>query len=507
MKFGSVCSGHDAVSQALLPRGWECAFLAEVEAFPCAVLAERFGATAPRNYLDPTVLPEKDRADWIANNKELDRMVKRGAFGSDVPNLGDFTKIDPAAWSEVEWLWGGTPCQAFSVAGARQGLKDHRGNLTLAFVGLAHELAATGSLRGLTWENVPGVLSSRDNAFGCFLGALAGHDTPIISPHGQGRWPDAGVVVGPRCRIAWRILDTQHFGLPQRRRRVFVVASFGDGPDPVGILFERQGVLGPAAPGHRARERIARNAQAGVGGGFEGGVTHDLAPTLVSSGRGVERIGETRGQDPVVAVAFGGANTSGPIEVATAQTAQTAHGGSHGRMDFDSETFLVHRVAKAFSLRGRDGENQIEPEEGEVAPAIRTGTGGSSKAFVAHGDVLPILEAGARTGTSTTDARAGIGIGEPGDPMFTLQAGKQHAVAAAVAGAIRWAVRRLMPTECEALQGTERNFTRIPWRGKPAEKCPDGPRYKVLGNSMSTDVILWIGERIEVACGRISNHG
>lgn len=176
-------------------------------------------------------------------------------------------------------------------------------------------------------------------------------------------------------------------------------------------------------------------------------------------------------------------------------------------MDFDSETFLVHRVAKAFSLRGRDGENQIEPEEGEVAPAIRTGTGGSSKAFVAHGDVLPILEAGARTGTSTTDARAGIGIGEPGDPMFTLQAGKQHAVAAAVAGAIRWAVRRLMPTECEALQGTERNFTRIPWRGKPAEKCPDGPRYKVLGNSMSTDVILWIGERIEVACGRISNHG
>lgn len=106
----------------------------------------------------------------------------------------------------------------------------------------------------------------------------------------------------------------------------------------------------------------------------------------------------------------------------------------------------------AFSLRGRDGETQIEPEADDVAPAVRTGTGGSSKSFVAS-------------------------IGHN----------------------ITWAVRRLTPVECERLQGTADNFTRIRWRGRPEEECPDGPRYKVIGNSMSVDVIIWIGDRIHKA--------
>jgi DNA (cytosine-5)-methyltransferase 1 len=453
--------------------------------------------------IDPQAMPAKDRKTWINNNAELRRM-SNWAFGDRLPNLGDFTKIDPAEWAHLEWLWGGTPCQAFSIAGSRRGLKDHRGNLTLAFVGLAHELAATGSLRGFTWENVPGVLSDKDNAFGCFLAEVVGHDAPIVSPHRKGRWPDAGVVVGPRSRLAWRILNTQHFGLPQRRRRVFVVASFGNGPDPVEILFERQGLPRPAAesagPGQDAACDIAHGL-AGSGRGVSRigeGDDEVLSPRLYSampmnSGRDFTvrevpvtqpimaagpGLGDQGGDYVLQPLAFGGNNTSGPIDVATART---AHGVHHGRIDFDSETFIAEPIgfnarqdpdswtgrtgrtgpldtdggtqAIAFSLRGRDGENQIEPEAGDVAPALRTGEGGSSKAFVAH-----------------------------------------------VAQAVRWAVRRLTPVECERLQGTADGFTRIRWRGRPEEECPDGPRYKVIGNSMSVDVIVWIGDRILAAC-------
>jgi DNA (cytosine-5)-methyltransferase 1 len=129
---------------------------------------------------------------------------------------------------------------------------------------------------------------------------------------------------------------------------------------------------------------------------------------------------------------------------------------------------------------------------------------------------MPILEAGARTGKSTTDLRAGIGIGNEGDPMFTLQAGKQHAVAfdwqsggdargldpkdtaqlqacqtpATFGGS---GIRRLTPRECERLQGFPDDYTLAPYRGKAMS---DGPRYKMLGNSMAVPVMRWLGERI-----------
>jgi DNA (cytosine-5)-methyltransferase 1 len=232
VNFVSICSGIEAASCALEPLGF-CAFgYAEIDKAASRVLTHHFPS---------------------------------------VPNLGDFTVLDVAAFpSPVDWLIGGTPCQAFSFAGKRLSLADARGNLSLAFVALAHELARSYGLRNVLWENVPGVLNTDDNAFGCFLGALVGTGAPIVRPGGGG-WPDVGMVSGPRARAAWRILDAQYFGLAQRRERVFLVADFRNGADPVEVLFERQGMSGNSPPRREAGKGVAGNAEAGAGIGFGGG--------------------------------------------------------------------------------------------------------------------------------------------------------------------------------------------------------------------------------------------
>ena len=165
MRFGSVCSGIEAASVAFHPLGWQASWLSEIEPFPSAVLAHHY---------------------------------------PHVPNLGDMTGITRTVLAgEVEApdvLCGGTPCQAFSIAGLRESLDDARGNLTLKFVELADAIDHVRTRRGeseciVFWENVPGVLSTKDNAFGCFLAGLAGEDEPL-QPPGK-KWTNAGAVYGP----------------------------------------------------------------------------------------------------------------------------------------------------------------------------------------------------------------------------------------------------------------------------------------------------------------------
>jgi DNA (cytosine-5)-methyltransferase 1 len=153
------------------------------------------------------------------------------------------------------------------------------------------------------------------------------------------------------------------------------------------------------------------------------------------------------------------------------------------------------------SLRG-EGFDASEDGTGRGTPIVPVagticrdsfsgGMGGRPEGAAAgHFIAIPLQEVGKRTGVSTDDVRAGIGIGGADDPMFTLQAGAQHGVGTASA------VRRLTPTECERLQGFPDDWTAIPWGKKPAEDCPDGPRYKALGNSMAVPCMRWIGERI-----------
>ena len=260
LTFGSVCSGIEAASVAWHPLGWQAAWLAEIEPFPCAVLAHHY---------------------------------------PDVPNLGDMTTISRRVLtgevSAPDVFCGGTPCQAFSVAGLRQSLDDARGNLTLKFVEIADAIDHVRAGRGedeciVFWENVPGVLSTKDNAFGCFLGGLAGEDGPLEPP--GGKWANAGAVYGPRRAVAWRTLDAQYFGLAQRRRRVFVVASARKGFDPATVLFEWDGVRRDSAPSREARE-VAPTIPArstGVGGTFAcGGIgsytSASASATLLKSGQ------------------------------------------------------------------------------------------------------------------------------------------------------------------------------------------------------------------------------
>lgn len=228
IKFGSVCSGIEAASVAWHPLGWKAAWLSEIEPFPSAVLAHHY---------------------------------------PDVPNLGDMTRLPELIESGLieapDVFCGGTPCQAFSVAGLRKSLEDARGNLSLTFCEIANAIDINRSAAGLApsvifWENVPGVLSTADNAFGCFLGALAGEDEPII-PSG-GKWTNAGCVYGPQRAVAWRVLDAQYFGVAQRRRRVFVVASARKGFDLAAVLFEFDGVRRDTAPSREARKEVTECA-------------------------------------------------------------------------------------------------------------------------------------------------------------------------------------------------------------------------------------------------------
>ena len=249
IKFGSVCSGIEAASVAWEPLGWKAAWFSEIEPFPSAVLAHHYPS---------------------------------------VPNLGDMTKLpDLIRSGEVEApdvFCGGTPCQAFSVAGLRRSLDDARGNLSLVFCEIANELDSARLARGeqpciVFWENVPGVLSTSDNAFGCFLAGLAGEDDPLVAP--GGKWTNAGYVLGPKRAVAWRVTDAQYFGVAQRRRRVFVVASAREGFDPAAVLFEFDGMRRDTAPSRETGEGAAGGAGAGAEGGSPSGVTiHGTDPTV-----------------------------------------------------------------------------------------------------------------------------------------------------------------------------------------------------------------------------------
>lgn len=244
MKYLSVCSGIEAASVAWESLGWEPVAFSEIEPFPSAVLAERFPG---------------------------------------VPNLGDMTRYEQWNIPAINLLVGGTPCQAFSVAGKRGSLADDRGNLCLTFCRMADHFKP----KWVLWENVPGVLSTPDNAFGCFLGALCGADAPVIPPGGGRKHPNSGVVAGPKRTVAWRVLDAQWHRVPQRRKRVFVLAVAGAGnwASADALLPVGERVPGNLEACRKAWKKAAGNAGSRFEGShWDGGRVH---PTLLAHKSGV----------------------------------------------------------------------------------------------------------------------------------------------------------------------------------------------------------------------------
>lgn len=420
------------------PLGWRAAWVSEIEAFPSAVLAHH----------------------W-----------------PDVPNLGDMTGIAGLVrFGEVEApdvLVGGTPCQSFSIAGMRGGISDPRGGLTLSYVELADAIDRVRADQGqppliAVWENVPGVLSSKDNAFGCFLASLAGDGEPYPQPADKrGRpvsWSDAGVVFGPKRAIAWRVVDAQFVGLAQRRRRVFVVASARNGFHPAQVLLEFDGVRRDTPPSREAREGTAGGFARSVAlRGREGGGTAELGDDVQNCLRA-----SSGGGDKPHVIAFSCKDHGGDAGPLSPTLRSMGHDGSHA-----------------------NAGGQVAVAHVQVAPTIRAGgnqTGGNRP-----------------PGTDVDTA----------DSLLTTPSMQ---------------VRRLTPRECERLQGFPDDYTLIPWteyrriqkrgektgssyeaelrrrgkelRGKPVSECPDGPRYKAIGNSMAVNVMRWLGRRIEYGLRR-----
>ncbi len=442
LRYLSLCSGIEAATVAWEPLGWLPVAFAEVEKFPSAVLAHHYPS---------------------------------------VPNLGDITQISGKDFrGKIDLIVGGTPCQSYSVAGRRKGLDDPRGELTLVFL----EFIGKARPQWFIWENVPGVLSvDGGRTFGTILGQMAKFG----------------------YRFAWRVLDAQHFGVPQRRRRLYLVGHLGNWRPAAAVLFERHCLSRHTPPRRKTGKEVAG--------------------TLTSRSR-------SGGWSQDVDLAAGGYMQVSPSVISGAPFSKT------GNARVETEALVV---SKALTTR----MESLDPTMEKFILAI------------------PLQEVGKRTGISTNDPRAGIGIGSVNDPMFTLQAGAQHGVAHTLRGegfdasedgtgranlipinlqvATRHnalgertalgigqegdpaftltkthshgvfidaqaasvsecggtvAVRRLTPKECERLQGFPDDYTLIPWRGKPAALCPDGPRYKALGNSMAVPVMRWLGERI-----------
>ena len=431
MKFGSVCSGIEAASVAWNRLGWSASWLAEIEPFPSAVLAHHY---------------------------------------PDVPNLGDMTLLPNKILSgEIEApdvFCGGTPCQAFSIAGNRESLDDARGNLSLTFCEIANAIDSVRDVPAIIfWENVPGVLNTKDNAFGCFLAGLAGEDGEL-KPAGK-KWTNAGMVLGPKRAVAWRVLDAQYFGLAQRRKRVFVVASARDDFNPAEVLFEFDGLRRDSAPGRNSRETTTSDAQSGIG-------TYNK-----------QRIGEYSTED--VASTCAARDYKDATDLVTYENFKTVYEMHAQDARVQNVGDVLPTMSATYGMGGGNipvtyGIATMSDVAGTLDASYYKGQGsrqGGEREFVAHAFKMRSGCDGGGKGYLGQDEKA-----------FTISTHQDQQIFQ------QMAVRRLTPTECERLQGFPDGYTQIPWRKKPAEDCPDGPRYKALGNSWAVPVVAWIGERI-----------
>jgi len=412
LTIGTVCSGIGAPEIAFGNFGFKPIWFSEIEKFPSAVLKYHY---------------------------------------PDVPNLGDFTKPETQEYMTAnppDVFVGGTPCQAFSVAGLRNSLSDDRGNLTLKFVELWHGLRTVGT-RYAVWENVEGVLSTKDNAFGCFLSGMVGEEYPITTA--GGRWSNAGVVNGPRGCVAWRTFDAQYWGVPQRRRRIFAVIGRSGDFSVTKILFKPESLSWNSDQSQTERQEPSPNV---------GTSPNDwIAGTI-----------QTR---------YGGGDTDGMSKEAAKRVLQPITLDMRGNGDGKT----VNTLTGDHASRPTDYTPVVFNWQSGGDCRINVSASGSD-ALTAH--QTPAIWPCHAPIESARDSK-GVGNYNNGQLQNAVVEHSQ--------------VRRLTPIECERLQGFPDGHTDVPFRNKPAS---DGPRYKALGNSMAVPVMHWIGSRIDNFLKRIN---
>lgn len=412
MNYLSVCSGIEAATVAWHDMGWTPVGFSEIEKFPSQLLAHHY---------------------------------------PNVTNYGDMTKFKEWNINEpVNLLVGGTPCQSFSVAGLRKGLDDPRGNLMLTYLAMADHFKP----KWLLWENVPGVLSSNRGAdFGALLQGMA--------QLGYG--------------FAYRVLDAQYFGVPQRRRRVFVVGCLGDWRSAAKVLFESESLCRDITPSRSERQEVANcltkspsshsgfNPARSEGNGIVWPAP--IASTLnasFGSKQGLENQHINSGAPLFVPVhARDGKDVLGTL---------TASYGTGG-VDLETKP-LVHNVAYNITFCDANGTRKDRLDGG---------------LYVNETDTSNTLT---RAGVGTNVVQA-VGVGEKPYTAHCLRSGAsradKHESTTYIVPNMR--VRRLTPKECERLQGFPDNYTNTP-------TSSDTVRYKALGNSMAVPVMKWIGNRI-----------
>ena len=444
MKYGSVCSGIEAASVAWHPLGWEPQWFSEIESFPSEVLKQRF---------------------------------------PDVPNLGDMTQLTSnPTFNEksIDLLVGGTPCQSFSVAGLRGGLADPRGNLMLTFLGLADAKKP----KWIVWVNVPGVLSSNGGKdFGTFLGALA--------ELGYG--------------FAYRVLDAQHFGVAQRRRRVFVVGHLGDWRPAAAVLFESESLQRNPKQSRAKRQETPTDAQGG---------------SRTTSPDGRETIGTLRqrdykgiGNDDLESgrcLAIEIKDVAQPIAFNERQQAQTVTENCANTLSA-TDYKGVQCVAQPQYFENHPNDSRVTgPHDVGNTVSARYGTGGGNTPIVSQPIAVDWRTAQVdveMTGTLKTDLAKMSGpcvavdaYNQTINEKTTQTIGSSASDINHIGGVLQtMAIRRLTPRECERLQGFPDDWTNIHYhKNGKSKECPDGPRYKACGNSMAVPVMRWIGERIQM---------
>jgi DNA (cytosine-5)-methyltransferase 1 len=478
-------------------------------------------------------------------------------------HLGDITKINGAEIEPVDVIVGGSPYQDLSVAGKRAGLAGERSGLFMEQIRIVKEMReryGADKPRFMVWENVPGAFSSNSGEdFRVVLeetARVADSNAVIPRPPG-GKWATAGTVMGDGWSIAWRVLDARFWGVPQRRRRIALVADFG-GQSAPEILFERCGVSGDIAESGAEREGAAEGAERGIGAaGFKLGNSEDArsigwqdecAPTLNA---------ECGGNKPaVVTYCLQGNGIDRADLEETVRIAGDVEGGvgkaiCYGISSYESNAMksanphsgiYEAETARTLDLNGNPACNQggimicFEPRpqdgvpriSGDVVPTLNTAQGGQRQPCIAtYQEPFSVdcrnLSISKQHGTLQAKENGGQSLnymGAVATHSIETYHCETHEETASTLKARDWkdpqcisdngySVRRLTPLECERLQGFPDGWTDIGEyidNGK-RKQSSDSARYKALGNSIALPPWRFVMSRICRVIGRKATLG